>query len=257
MARRPPAFTDLLVRHLRDDVNAYGYDLDYCNQQLLEEETLTPQEARTLRLRILDLNHQVRQSQHKIEVLTFLSSADRPAPSPETVIDSLNAIGQPAAPHRGLVFGVGAPQTPSLSLLHQATQSSAAAPTPPPSSAKRPAHAGSVPVAKRAKTEAAFPEGTPENGDVGSLVQRLGYWKCRLCTSQKYLAAPQPKQPIAPCKWPLKDVAKMITHFTDMHSEHEPHERCEELGDALDSNREFWTTFLPRPLFRNCCFVTY
>ncbi len=29
----------------------------------------------------------------------------------------------------------------------------------------------------------------------------------------------------------------MITHFTEMHVEHSPAERCEELGDALNINR--------------------
>jgi hypothetical protein len=77
----------------------------------------------------------------------------------------------------------------------------------------------------------------------GTAVQRLGFWKCRLCTSEKYLTAGPGKQPSAPCKWPLRDVAKMIAHFLELHTEHTPAERCVELGAALDKNRgpfEYW-----------------
>ncbi len=44
-------------------------------------------------------------------------------------------------------------------------------------------------------------------------------------------------EPSAPCKWALRDIAKMMTHYLDLHAEHEPAERCRELGDALDKNR--------------------
>lgn len=67
--------------------------------------------------------------------------------------------------------------------------------------------------------------------------QRLGYWRCRLCTSQKYLNAPVPKQPSEPGTWPLRDISKMVTHYTRMHGEHNNVERCMELGAALRENR--------------------
>lgn len=66
---------------------------------------------------------------------------------------------------------------------------------------------------------------------------RLGYWRCRLCTSQKYLNTPPPKQPSEPGTWPLRDVSKIVTHFTRMHAEHNNVERCMELGAALRANR--------------------
>ena len=234
---QPTPFTALLLRHMQDDLNAYGYDRDYCSQQLLEEQTLTPQEARTLRLRVFDLNHQMRLTQHKIEVLNALSVLDGAAQNPETVINSLNALTQPSPANGGRLLGAGAPENPGLSLLHQATQAS-----PAPTPAKRPSKSVDSPnghAMKRARKEVPASPPADGNGEVGTTVQRLGHWKCRLCTSAKYVEAPQPKQPSAACKWALRDVAKMITHFTDMHGEHTPAERCQELGDALNSNREF------------------
>lgn len=66
---------------------------------------------------------------------------------------------------------------------------------------------------------------------------------CTLCTSQKYLQHPAPKQPSEPSNWPLRDVSKIVTHYTRMHSEHNVIERCMELGAALDANRgpfKYW-----------------
>lgn len=59
---------------------------------------------------------------------------------------------------------------------------------------------------------------------------------CTLCTSQKYLKAPTPKQPAEPSSWALRDISKIVTHFTRMHSEHTDAERCQELGNALRTN---------------------
>lgn len=66
---------------------------------------------------------------------------------------------------------------------------------------------------------------------------------CTLCTSQKYLKHPPPKQPSEPSNWPLRDVSKIVTHYTRMHGEHNNIERCMELGAALDANRgpfKYW-----------------
>ncbi|KAL2107649.1 hypothetical protein VUR80DRAFT_4958 [Thermomyces stellatus] len=240
---RPQAtpFTALLLRHMQDDLNAYGYDRDYCTQQLLEEQSLTPQEARTLRLRVFDLNHQIRLTQHKIEVLNALSGLEG-AQSPDTVINSLNAITQPSPANGGQLLGAGAPENPGLSLLRHATQSNSPA-VPAVKRSLTSNYSSNAQAAKRSRKEVPASPPADKAEGAGAAVQRLGHWKCRLCTSAKYAAAPQPKQPSSACKWALRDVAKMITHFTDMHGEHTPAERCRELGDALDSNRgpfEYW-----------------
>ncbi|KAH8743771.1 hypothetical protein F5883DRAFT_722524 [Diaporthe sp. PMI_573] len=99
-----------------------------------------------------------------------------------------------------------------------------------PSSAQ--AKAQSTPPAARTT-----PRGTvDETGPGGSTYQRLGHWMCTLCTSQKYLQAPPPKQPSEPSTWPLRDVSKIVTHYTRMHGEHNRMERCMELGTALQAN---------------------
>ncbi|KAI1339849.1 hypothetical protein F5Y15DRAFT_382310 [Xylariaceae sp. FL0016] len=75
--------------------------------------------------------------------------------------------------------------------------------------------------------------------------QRLGYWDCRLCTSTKYFEAGGSRTPSMPAKWPLKDMAKLLNHYLEMHTEHSPMERCQELGAALQLNRgpfEYWLT---------------
>lgn len=83
-----------------------------------------------------------------------------------------------------------------------------------------------------------------ENGEpLGHFdLTRLGFWECRLCKSQKYMLAGAGRQPSAPGKWPLKDIAKMITHYTELHGEHNSFERCMELGAALNVNRELTCT---------------
>lgn len=94
------------------------------------------------------------------------------------------------------------------------------------------AQAGSTPTATRTT-----PGGTvDETGPGGNQYQRLGHWMCTLCTSQKYLQHPAPKQPSEPSSWPLRDVSKIVTHYTRMHGEHNRMERCMELGTALQAN---------------------
>ncbi|POS75885.1 hypothetical protein DHEL01_v205727 [Diaporthe helianthi] len=116
----------------------------------------------------------------------------------------------------------------------------APAPTPStpsvPSISTRPGSAQAQPTfsAGPARTT---PGGTADDtGPGGSAYQRLGHWMCTLCTSQKYLQAPPPKQPSEPSSWPLRDVSKIVTHYTRMHNEHNRMERCMELGTALQAN---------------------
>ncbi|KAI3395082.1 hypothetical protein diail_1839, partial [Diaporthe ilicicola] len=95
------------------------------------------------------------------------------------------------------------------------------------------AQAGSTPARAQGTTPGG---GADETGPGGSAYQRLGHWMCTLCTSQKYLQHPPPKQPSEPSSWPLRDVSKIVTHYTRMHGEHNRMERCMELGTALQAN---------------------
>ncbi|KAJ0117492.1 hypothetical protein J7T55_003909 [Diaporthe amygdali] len=122
--------------------------------------------------------------------------------------------------------------------IKAATGSVLAAPTPStpivPSISANPsgAHVGPNAVAQGTTPGG----GADETGPGGSAYQRLGHWMCTLCTSQKYLQHPAPKQPSEPSSWPLRDVSKIVTHYTRMHGEHNRMERCMELGTALQAN---------------------
>ncbi len=234
-AVRPPArdhyheyeFSDLdeiTVRQLNEDILAYRYDLDYCKAQL-EEVELTPQETRTLQLRTLDLGHQIRHCTHRIETIkaqtrkhsvryqhygTGASNHSSHASKPNGNVKRNHAVDMVAVMH-----------------------------TPATQGDKRPApEDGSYGTAKRPKLASPDFDGLGGGSEDGvTTLQRLGFWKCRLCSAPKYLLAGAGRSPAAPCKWPLKDISKMITHFTEMHSEHTANERCVELGAALTQNR--------------------
>ncbi|KAI0002707.1 hypothetical protein F4779DRAFT_603111 [Xylariaceae sp. FL0662B] len=188
---------EITRRQMNEDISAYRYDLDFCRTQLASAENLTPQETRTLQIRILDCGHNIRHCQHRIE--------------------QLNAQARNSTP---------------LATNYKAS-------TPRSAGVKRPR------VSKVESEEEEAIEVMPMDGAATTSVQRLGFWKCRLCTSQRYLDAGPNRVPSAPCKWPLKDVSKMFNHFLDMHTEHPPNVRCQELGEALAQNRgpfEYWLT---------------
>ncbi|KAI1653479.1 hypothetical protein F4813DRAFT_374419 [Daldinia decipiens] len=201
---------EITRRQMNEDISAYRYDLDFCRNQLASAD-LTPQEVRTLQIRVLDCGHNIRSCQHKIQQL------DAQARNSATAAASA---------------------TPT----YKSHQYRNAAATP-----------ASTAGVKRQRTTKPLDSDDDENieaqpamdlnGSGTTNFQRLGFWKCRLCTSSKFLEAGSNRVPSAPCKWPLKDVSKMINHFLDMHTEHTPAERCEELGTALAFNRgpfEYW-----------------
>ncbi|KAK0725479.1 hypothetical protein B0H67DRAFT_482300 [Lasiosphaeris hirsuta] len=244
---------EITLRQLEEDIIAYRHDLAFCCAQLAEPD-LTPQESRTLQLRQLDLGHQIRHSQHRIETLRFQTRNLKPARAPYGSAAPLayrspnaGATGTTATNGYGNAHGKGPikqPLTPlplpggSGSNLKRAAGPAGGDNNPGNTTTKRskvlpspePAHEGNS---------------TLLNGEDPdhTILQRLGYWKCRLCEAPKYLLAGTGRSPAAPCKWPLKDISKMITHFTEMHTEHMPAERCAELGTALSKNRgpfEYW-----------------
>ncbi|KAH9905691.1 hypothetical protein F4778DRAFT_673662 [Xylariomycetidae sp. FL2044] len=196
---------EITKRQMNEDIQAYRYDLDFCRSQLTSGVDLTTQEIRTLQIRILDCGHQIRHCQHRIQQIDAAQSR------------------------------AAAARTPAKSQFRGAS-------TPVSTGVKR----------QRTKNDDDGDDDQKDSIEVSGgsgmanvSVQRLGFWKCRLCTSQKFLDAGPNRTPSAPCKWPLKDVSKMLNHFLDLHTEHSPSERCQELGDALAQNRgpfEYWLT---------------
>lgn len=141
---------------------------------------------------------------------TAYNGADRDATQDENDLSTSIAVANTAKRSTPSVLAApaGTPPTPSVPAIQSGLARS------PPSSAG--------------------PATTPRGGPAYT---RLGHWMCTLCTSQKYLQHPAPKQPSEPSSWPLRDISKMITHLTRMHAEHNNAERCMELGNALAGNR--------------------
>jgi hypothetical protein len=225
---------EITLRQLNEDILAYRYDLDYCKAQL-EDADLTPQETRTLQLRTLDLGHQIRHCTHRIETT---KAQTRKQGLPRRQYGAARLVPYPANGTNGIARQ---PQATSsgrgVGLL--ASGRTVATPTLPPG--KRcmgDEDHGSSKRAKMASPDLDMMAAGSDEG-VNTALQRLGFWKCRLCSAPKYLLAGAGRSPAAPCKWPLKDISKMITHFTEMHVEHTPAERCIELGTALSQNRAY------------------
>ncbi|KAK0712965.1 hypothetical protein B0T26DRAFT_753137 [Lasiosphaeria miniovina] len=238
---------EIMLRQLSEDIMAYNHDVDFCKAQL-EDPDLTPQEARTLQLRTLDLGHQIRHCQHRIETLqvqlhkqgtrfrhqnygtTMMITAGNGA--------HISSNGKP----RASTGGGGTGLTVKHAAISTPILGKRAAPAVPAAQGEDDDDDGAV---KRPKISSSPDyEGVPDaDGAANTTLQRLGMWRCRLCSAPKYLLAGSGRSPAAPCKWPLKDISKMITHFTEMHTEHTPAERCTELGTALSLNRgpfEYW-----------------
>lgn len=67
----PHDIDHLIIRQLEEDLDSYRYDVDFCKTQLDPENmaTITPAEARTFQLRLLDLGHQMRSIHHRIQLM--------------------------------------------------------------------------------------------------------------------------------------------------------------------------------------------
>jgi hypothetical protein len=280
---------EITVRQLEEDIRAYSYDLDYCRAQLQEADlTLTPQETRTLQLRILDLGHQIRHCRHRIELARAqarkssapgwslpihrhqreIGSGLGPIPRTTNGLPSSTISKHPRNPSgSGLGAGTGSIMPPSKRVTSGSKRPSLPDPSDDEETEKETNHkahdaasasASASAAAKRPKLTAPSPSdsdtvmaGGGMDDEVNTTLQRLGFWKCRLCSAPKYLLAGSGRSPAAPCKWPLKDISKMITHFTEMHAEHTPAERCAELGAALSHNRAY-----PSPSTSKLCHAT-
>ncbi|KAK8137856.1 hypothetical protein PG984_001236 [Apiospora sp. TS-2023a] len=232
-------------RQLEEDILAYRYDLESCRHHLAAPD-LTPQEARTVQLRVLDMGHQIRHCKHRLEMIE--AQARQSVMSASTSASKRQMFNFDPAPRRqASEMQGGSVKRPRLSSK--------------PSHKQLPPVVGHNGIANSDDNneDTIEVDMTPSfNGGGERAVQRLGFWKCRLCTSNKYLSAGSSRVPSAPCKWPLKDISKMLNHFLDMHTEHTAEERCMELGDALDQNRgpfEYWLTRTRRQDLRDGTFV--
>ncbi|KAI1175252.1 hypothetical protein F4777DRAFT_579089 [Nemania sp. FL0916] len=243
---------------MSQDLIAYRYDLEFCQTQLTSQPDLSGQEIRTLQIRILDCGHNIRHCRHRIQTLDAQAriSSSSTSYSLGTTSGSANTTGGGGTTYRvgGTAASTGKHKRQRIRKSeggeasiagnndngHSETAAAIGGGGGGGGEAEAEADGADDSIVAASAHTTASPAAAPTN-----VLQRLGYWDCRLCRSRKYLEAGSNRVPSAPCKWPLKDISKMINHFLDLHTEHAPKERCHELGDALARNRgpfEYWLT---------------
>lgn len=77
----PHDIDHLIICQLQEDLDSYRYDADFCKTQLDPDsiDSITPAEARTFQLRLLDLGHQMRSIHHRIQVMrAVISNSSNP-----------------------------------------------------------------------------------------------------------------------------------------------------------------------------------
>lgn len=67
----PVSIDHLVMQQLREDLDAYRYDLDFARSQLepANAANISPAETRTFQLRMLDLGHQMRMLNHRLQLM--------------------------------------------------------------------------------------------------------------------------------------------------------------------------------------------
>lgn len=260
---------EITYRQLGEDIEAYLADLDFCQSQLSlgKEKDVTPQEARALQLRVLDLNHQVRNCEHRREIMekqrlisggrSFNSRVPASGPPcstwPETSSGGRSVSGSTlkrtlpsnAAEQNNCDIGarkrtraqseVSVQDTISM---HSQDQENAGenghSPTRDASDIEIVQYSGRHNVVTSPERQLF---GAAEGNHPGTKIQRLGLWYCQLCVSEKYMYAGPNRVPSNPSK-EIKDMGKLMTHYFDLHKEHTPEERLYALGEALQKNRK-------------------
>ncbi|CAK7272201.1 hypothetical protein SEPCBS119000_004999 [Sporothrix epigloea] len=261
---------EITYRQLGEDIEAYLADLDFCQSQLSlgKEQDLTPQEARALQLRVLDLNHQVRNCEHRREIMEKqrLISGGRsfnsrvPASGPPCSIwpgtslangnggrsVSSSALKRPLSAGAEQNHGNTGPRKRIRAPSEVSIQDTISVHSQDQENAREISH-GTTDVSDMEivqysghRNAATSPEhqlfATGESNHPGTKIQRLGLWYCQLCVSEKYMYAGPNRVPSNPSK-EIKDMGKLMTHYFDLHREHEPEERLYALGEALQKNR--------------------
>ncbi|KAI1429039.1 hypothetical protein F5Y12DRAFT_589527 [Xylaria sp. FL1777] len=227
---------------MNQDLIAYRYDLEFCQTQLTTQPDLSPQEIRTLQIRILDCGHNIRHCRHRIQMLDAqlrLGVAPYSSPFRNSGASTYRSGGTAAPAGKHKRQRIRKSEVGEFGSIGNDNGDFTGAAADADADADADGADDSV-VAVGSEVRITASPGAPTH-----TLQRLGYWDCRLCRSRKYLEAGPNRVPSAPCKWPLKDISKMINHFLDLHTEHTPKERCSELGDALARNRgpfEYWLT---------------
>lgn len=175
------------------DLIAYRYDLEFCQTQLTTQPDLSPQEIRTLQIRILDCGHNIRHCKHRIQILDAqarLSAAPYSSPfrGPGAGPYRSRGTAAPAGKHKRQRVQKSEADEFQNSRNDNGDLAGAAADV----DAGADGDDTSI-VAMGSQARITDFSGAPTN-----TLQRLGYWDCRLCRSRKYLEAGPNRVPSAP-----------------------------------------------------------
>jgi hypothetical protein len=219
-----PSMEALRLRQFQEDMEAYKIDLNFA-QNVLTNPDLSPPEERTWQLRILDVSHRIRYCTHQVDIIRFEQRSRTAVPTRHASSSGMQSKAKSVLKRPAPADDKGEDAAAKRVKLtaKPTTGTSTSTPKPIPGSSKAP------------DGEELPGYSDTEDQPAGSRLQRLGFWECRLCKSTKYIAA-KTRDPAEPCKWPLKDMYKLIHHYLGKHTEHTPQERCRELGDALEKN---------------------
>lgn len=174
------------------DLIAYRYDLEFCQTQLMTQEDLSPQELRTLQIRILDCAHNIRHCKHRIQVLDAQARLGIAPYSTGTVGGSGSGAGTyrlKGKHKRQRVDKIEGDEMDSTGVGSSYVKIAAAG-------GETDADADDSIVA--AGIDTSFTTMGVSPGEATHTLQRLGYWDCRLCRSRKYLEAGSNRVPSAP-----------------------------------------------------------
>lgn len=171
---------------MNQDLIAYRYDLEFCQTQLTTQPDLSPQEIRTLQIRILDCGHNIRHCKHRIEILDAQARLGL-APYSHTGPYRSGGTAAPVGKHKRQRIKKSENGEFDGTVNHNGDLTAAAG------EADADADADDSIVAAVTDADSTASPGAPTTS-----FQRLGYWDCRLCKSRKYLEAGSKRVPSAP-----------------------------------------------------------
>lgn len=201
---------------MNEDLIAYRYDLEFCQTQLTTQPDLSPQEVRTLQIRILDCGHNIRHCKHRVQIL---DAQARLGFVPYSAGD-YGGSGPGAGSYRS--GGTAAPASRYKRKRVRKTAEGGEFDGTGVANGDGTAVGGGADAFADADDglAATIPDldVTPSPGAPTHSLQRLGYWDCRLCRSRKYLEAGSNRVPSAPVSinsFPISVfLVFLFNHFT-------------------------------------------
>ncbi|KAI0432460.1 hypothetical protein F5Y09DRAFT_301859 [Xylaria sp. FL1042] len=177
---------------MNQDLIAYRYDLDFCQSQLTTQPDLSPQEIRTLQIRILDCGHNIRHCKHRIRMLDAqvrLGVAPYSSPFKSSGAGAYRSGGTAALAGKHKRQRIRKSETGEFDSTGNDN-----------SELMGVVGGGDTDlnVDVDADGDGSDVRITASPGAPTHTLQRLGYWDCRLCRSRKYLEAGPNRVPSAP-----------------------------------------------------------